>query len=111
MSIQFDKMAITSTEEGGVPAKAARTMTTLGLLVVGFFWTSGGFYVRAARMYPPDSSPTIPPSPPRRGVDRFTHAKEKDSGCSHYPYHNRPPHRVGTCRAVNLQWMGLTCIC
>eukprot|EP00037_Helgoeca_nana_P017669 m.167324 g.167324 ORF g.167324 m.167324 type:complete len:545 (-) comp24095_c0_seq1:93-1727(-) len=44
MSIQFDKMAITSTEEGGVPAKAARTMTTLGLLVVGFFWTSGGFY-------------------------------------------------------------------
>lgn len=66
MSIQFDKMAITSTEEGGVPAKAARTMTTLGLLVVGFFWTSGGFYVRAARMCPPDSSPhhpTITPSP------------------------------------------------
>eukprot|EP00038_Savillea_parva_P006545 m.164405 g.164405 ORF g.164405 m.164405 type:complete len:559 (-) comp12421_c0_seq1:2029-3705(-) len=31
-------------EEGGHPAKAARTMTTLGLVVVGFFWTSGGFY-------------------------------------------------------------------
>ena len=33
-------------EDAGVPAKAARTMTTLGLVVVGFFWTSGGFYVR-----------------------------------------------------------------
>lgn len=26
------------------PAKPARTLTTLGLVVVGFFWTSGGFY-------------------------------------------------------------------
>jgi len=31
-------------ESGGHPAKAARTMSTLGLVVVGFFWTSGGFY-------------------------------------------------------------------
>lgn len=25
-------------------AKPSRTMSTLGLVIVGFFWTSGGFY-------------------------------------------------------------------
>ena len=38
--------ALAAAAEAGLLPKTARTMSTLGLVVVGFFWTSGGFYVR-----------------------------------------------------------------
>ena len=47
-SVHSTTPALMHAAEMGLLPKTARTMTTLGLVVVGFFWTSGGFYVSSS---------------------------------------------------------------
>ena len=43
-SVHSTTPALMHAAEAGLLPRTARTMSTLGLVVVGFFWTSGGFY-------------------------------------------------------------------